>query len=554
MILPVQFRMAPAEPVPVVRQRNGYGSARASEPGIRLRWRRHGIPKTNACLRIVHQLATTLLPALTFAVVVNGCKVGPDYQTPKSTLPTGYASKVAISAPANSAAPGEGLARWWLQFNDSQLDTLIAEAGAANHDLRLAQARVKEARALRGGVRSSLFPQVDAAGAYQRSRTSENTYQGQLLQGAGVGVTQDNWQSGLDLNWELDVFGGTRRSVEATQAGLEAAEDSANGTRIAVLAEVGLSYLDLRGLQKQLAVAQNNLRGQEQTLTLTRDRFQAGLANELDTARAEAQVAATAASLPPLEQGILRAQHRIAVLLGKAPGELANQLNSTASIPTAAPTVPVGLPSDLLRRRPDIRRAERELAAATARIGVATAELFPKFYLTGAAGLQSLEAEDFFEGGSKFWSLGPTFRWPIFSAGKIRQNIRVENARQEQALIRYEQTVLTSLEEVENALVGFGKEQERYRELAKSEVASRRAVTLANDQFRSGLVDFLSVLEAERTLFLAQEQLVRSEQLLSQNAVRLYKALGGGWQEPLKREMIASAATGPANASMPSTR
>ncbi len=532
MNLPVQFQPAPVEHIPLLSRRKSLIRTNASAPRHRLSLRRTGAPDQRAARGIVRRFSTSLFLAWALAMVVTGCKVGPDYQTPKAAVPNSYTSlgTAALTNDTNNV-PTDALTRWWTLFKDPLLDSLMVEATAANHDLRLAQARVREARALRGSVRSSLFPQVDAAGAYQRSRTSGNTYQGDLLEAAGAGLTQDNFVAGLDLNWELDVFGGNRRGVEAAQANLEAAEDSANGTLISVLAEVGLGYLDLRGLQKQLSVARENLRAQQQTLALTQDRMQAGLSGELDSARAESHVAATAAFIPPLEQGILRAQHRLAVLLGKAPGELASQLGPESPIPSAARAVPTGLPSELLRRRPDVRRAERELAAATARIGVATAELFPKFYLTGAAGVQSIEAEDFLESGSRFWSLGPSLRWPIFSAGRIRQNIRVENARQEQALIRYEQTVLTSLEEVENALVGFGKEQERHRELIRSEVAGRRAVTLATDQFRSGLVDFLNVLEAERSLYAAQQELAISERTLSQNAVRLYQALGGGWQE-----------------------
>ena len=201
----------------------------------------------------------------------------------------------------------------------------------------------------------------------------------------------------------------------------------------------------------------------------------------------------------------------------------------------------MGLPSDLLRQRPDIRQAEREVAAATARVGVATADLFPKFYLTGAAGLQSIEASDFFDAGSRFWSLGPSIRWPIFTAGRIRQNIKVQNAREEQTLIGYEQTVLTSLEEVENGLVAFGKEQEHFQALTEVEAANRRAVQLADERYRSGLVDFLDVLDAQRSLLVSQDELARSERTLGQNLVRLYKALGGGWSGP---ENIAAAVHG----------
>ncbi|MBM3846300.1 MAG: efflux transporter outer membrane subunit [Verrucomicrobia bacterium] len=537
MNIPNEFQPLPVEQVAAPRHRLCF-------------WRTFA-PDRQTAPRIVWSRLTSLFLAGVVAAVVTGCKVGPDYQSPNASVPGRYTS-LGLAALSNltssvtSNVVADPLASWWTLFKDPTLESLVADAVAANHDVRLAQARVREARALRGGARSSLFPQVHGSADYQRSRSSGSTSQGKLSKATGAGLTQDNWLSGLDLSWEIDVFGGNQRAVEAAQAGLEAAADRVNGTRITVLAEVGLGYLDVRGLQKQLAVARDNLLAQEQTLALTRDRAQAGLANELDSARAEAQVAATAALIPPLEQGMLNAQHRLATLLGKVPGELAKRLEATSLIPAPAPTIPVGLPSDLLRRRPDIRRAERELAAATARVGVATAELFPKFYLTGAAGLQSIEANDFFDGGSRFWSLGPSLRWPIFSAGRIRQKIQVENARQEQAVILYEQTVLKSLEEVENALVAFGKEQERHRELIRAEQASRRAVTLASDQFRSGLVDFLSVLEAQRTQFAAQEQLVRSEQALSQNAVRLYQALGGGWhglQSP--KSLVATTANPP---------
>jgi len=249
----------------------------------------------------------------------------------------------------------------------------------------------------------------------------------------------------------------------------------------------------------------------------------------LDTARAEAQTANTRSLVPLLEQDIQRSIHRLSILIGKQPGELQGELSSPAPIPVATPSIPVGLPSDLIRRRPDIRQAEREVASTTARIGVATADLFPRFFLTGAAGLQSLNASDFFNAGSRFWSIGPSMRWPIFSGGRIRQNIKVQDARQEQSLIRYEQVVLTSLEEVENALVACAKEEEHHQALIQSEAANRRAVELADQRYRSGLVDFLNVLETQRSLLAVQDDLTRSERTTDQNLVRLYKALGGGW-------------------------
>ena len=460
------------------------------------------------------------------ALFLGGCAAGPNYHRPVGSVPAAYPQTLAIES--NRLCPD--LAQWWRIFNDPQLNGLIEQATIANLDLRFAQARVREARAQAGVARSSLFPSASANGEYSRQRLSEHSPNGLPARRAGQSLEQNFFSAGFDANWELDVFGGNRRALEAAKADLGAIEESRRGVLITVIGEVGLNYLDLRGLQKELAVARDNLRLQEDTLALTRDRFQAGLANELDAARAEAQAANTRSQIPLLEQDIQRSVHRLSILMGKQPAELEAQLSTPAPIPPATPGVPVGLPSDLLRRRPDIRRAEREVAAATARIGVATADLFPRFFLTGAAGLQSLNTSDFFTSGSRFWSLGPSMSWPIFTAGRIRQHIKVRNALEEQSLIHYEQTVLASLEEVENALVSCGKEQEHQQALVQSEVANHRAVELANERYRGGLVDFLNVLEAQRTLLAVQDDLARSERTASQNLVRLYKALGGGWE------------------------
>jgi len=466
---------------------------------------------------------------LTFAalaVCLGGCMVGPNYQRPEVSVPAAYPQAAA----AQTNQTSQELSQWWRVFHDPQLDTLIEQATMANHDLRFAQARVREARAQAGVARSALFPSANANGEYSRQRLSEHSPNGLLARGVGQPLEQDFFDAGFDANWELDIFGGNRRGLQTAKADLAATEESRRSVLITVIGDVGLNYLDLRGLQKQLAVARDNLRLQEDTLALTRDRVRAGLANELDTARAEAQAANTRSQIPLLEQDIQRSTHRLSILIGKEPAELESQLAARAPIPPATPDIPVGLPSELLRRRPDIRLAEREVAAAAARVGVATADLFPRFFLTGAAGLESLNASDFFSAGSRFWSVGPSVRWPIFTAGRIRQNIKVQNARQEQSVIRYEQAVLTSLEEVENALVSCGKEQEHREALAQSEAANLRAVELANERYHSGLVDFLNVLETQRTLLAVQDDLARSERTTDQNLVRLYKALGGGWE------------------------
>lgn len=472
------------------------------------------------------KIAAQTISGAGLAMLLAGCTVGPNYKTPQVSMPAAYDETIATA----TNRPPEDLAHWWRLFRDPQLDALINQAAAANHDVRLAEARVREARAQAGVARSALFPTLEATGDYSRQRVSKNTPSGLLAHAAGQSLEQNLYDSGFDMSWELDIFGGNRRALEAARADLGATVESSHDVLITVLADVGLNYLDLRGSQKQLAVARDNLRVQEQTLALTRDQFQAGLASELDTARAEAQAAETRSQVPLLEQDIQRSIHRLGILIGKAPEELESQLIDAAPIPPATPVIPIGLPSDLLRRRPDIRQAERETAAATARIGVATADLFPKFSLTGAAGLQSVDTGDFFTAGSRFWSVGPNMRWPIFTAGRIRQNIKVQNARQEQSLVRYEQVVLNSLEEVENALVACGKEQEHHGALAQSETANRRAVDLADQRYRSGLVDFLNVLETQRTLLVVQDELARSERTMDQNLVRLYKALGGGWQ------------------------
>jgi multidrug efflux system outer membrane protein len=459
------------------------------------------------------------------AVFLSGCAVGPDYHRPKVSMPSAYSA--SLYAPTNQASTD--LVQWWRVFHDPQLDRLIQQATVANFDLRIAKSRVREARAQAGVARSALLPSANANGDYSRQRLSEHAPNGLQARGAGQSLEQNFFDAGFDMNWELDVFGGNRRALEAAKADVGATEESRRGVLLTVIGDVGHNYLDLRGLQKQLVVARDNLQLQEQTLTLTRDRSRAGLANELDTARAEAQTANTRSLVPLLEQDIQRSIHRLSILIGKQPGELQGELSSPAPIPVATPSIPVGLPSDLIRRRPDIRQAEREVASTTARIGVATADLFPRFFLTGAAGLQSLNASDFFNAGSRFWSIGPSMRWPIFSGGRIRQNIKVQDARQEQSLIRYEQVVLTSLEEVENALVACAKEEEHHQALIQSEAANRRAVELADQRYRSGLVDFLNVLETQRSLLAVQDDLTRSERTTDQNLVRLYKALGGGW-------------------------
>jgi NodT family efflux transporter outer membrane factor (OMF) lipoprotein len=454
------------------------------------------------------------------------CTVGPDYVKPAPSMPGDWAEKGAGADPAASRVTSQAaaVAEWWKTFKDDELTSLVERAATSNLDLKLAEARVREARGLQGVSAGALLPQVGASANYSRNRFSENV----PLPGAG---RQSNfYQAGFDAAWEIDVFGGLRRGVEAADAEVDASIEARRDVLVTLLAEVARNYIEVRGLQAEIGIARQNLDAQKKTLELTQARFQAGRATELDVVRAQAQVSTTSSQIPLLESQRIQATHRIAVLLGRDPGALRGELMAAAKIPPPPPEVPVGLPSDLLRRRPDLRRAERELAAATARIGVATADLYPKFSLTGFFAQESITASDVAKWGSRAWSVGPTIQWSIFQGGRIRARIEVENARQEQAAIVYERSILVALQEVEGALIAYAKEQAHRAELSDSVAANLKAVELANQRYGQGFVDFLSVLDAQRSLYATQDALVRSERRISEYLVALYKALGGGWE------------------------
>jgi NodT family efflux transporter outer membrane factor (OMF) lipoprotein len=474
------------------------------------------------------------IAAGTLIFLVAGCSVGPDYRKPDLPIPAGWTEARQKGVNARAAE----LTRWWTKFDDPLLDSLVARAVKSNLDLRLAEARIREARATRVLTASGAWPTVDVSGSYTRNRSSENAIgapaQGAVIAptGGGANLDQNLYRSGFDANWEIDVFGGVRRSVEAADATIEATVEDRRDVLVTLLGEMATNYIDLRGFQRQLAVARANLKTQQETLELTRVRFQAGLASDLDVSQQEAQVNTTASQIPTLESGLKQAAYALDVLLGLQPGALWGELAKETEIPVLPPEVLVGLPSELLRRRPDIRRAERQLAAATAQVGAATADLFPKFFLTGVAGLQSVSASDWISGGSRFWSIGPRITWPVFDAGKIRANIEIRNAQQEQALTQYEKSILNAFRDVETALVNYANEQARYRSLTEAVAANRRAVTMANELYIRGLNDFLNVLDTQRSLYVTESALTQSQATMATNLVALYKALGGGWETP----------------------
>jgi len=460
--------------------------------------------------------ATITIP---FLLILCGCAVGPDYHRPVTAAPATWAEPDGQGVDSGKPAA----AAWWTTLGDPVLDSLIARAVDANHDLRIAEARVREALARRGVTAADLGPAVNADGSASRKRRSSTT------SGSFGPLENSNFQLGFDMSWELDFWGRIRRSVEAADAEIGSARFDRDAVLVTLLGEVGRNYVELRGFQQRRAVSLKNIEVQASALDLTRKRFEAGLTSELDVQQAATQLASTRSTLPTLEAGEQRSVHRLSVLLGRDPGALKEELKPVAEIPADPAQVPIGLPSELLERRPDINKAERDLAAATARIGVATAELFPRINLAGSLGLQSGRADDLFNAGSRFWSIGPGLSWPVLDWGRIRANIRVQDARTEQALMAYERVILTSFEEVENALVDYNKERQRRAALEDAVTASRRAVELAQKQYTSGLRDFLNVLTTQRAQFEAEDQLVASRQRVAASLIALYKALGGGW-------------------------
>ncbi len=470
------------------------------------------------------------------AVLLVGCAVGPDFHRPRVAVPSawrGVSDHATAAHPSITTAQPAQLVAWWKHFDDPLLTSLVERAIASNLDLRQAEARVRQARASRGIAVSGLFPEIDASAGYTRSRSSNASSSSSIALPA-----RDLFQVGLDAAWELDIFGGTRRSIEAAQANLQAAEEGRRDVLVSLVAEVGVNYVSLRGFQQQILIARHNLETQKHTAAITNKRYEAGFVSRLDAANANALVATTESQIPLLESSAQAAIYSLSILLGLQPAALADELTSTQPIPTTPPEIPVGLPSELIRRRPDIRRAEAGLHASTASIGVATADLFPKFSLTGSFGSLSADLGSLSNWSSRYWSYGPTVTWPIFTAGRIQWNIELQKAIREEDLAAYEQTILTALKDVETALVAYAKDQERIQSLNVAVENNRNAVDLSTRLYVAGKSDFLNVLVAQRSLNTSEEALVQSTRSLATDLIALYKALGGGWEdEPTERTM-----------------
>jgi NodT family efflux transporter outer membrane factor (OMF) lipoprotein len=486
--------------------------ALASAMSSRLRKWRHG--------------ASCLLAVGAGLALCDGCMVGPNYHPPAAAVPDRWAGPIPDPA---AVPPGIDLAQWWTVFDDPTLTSLEERAVRSNLDLKQSEARIRQARAARGIAASGLGPTVDGTGAVQRSRNPGRN--SGWTDGETRGVVSNSYDAGFDAGWEVDIFGGIRRNIEAADADLLSAVENRRDVLVILTAEVARNYIELRAFQQRIEIARQNLATQEHSARLTRLRFEGGFVSGLDVATANAQVATTASQIPFLESAARQSIYALGILLGREPAELVPELAPASPIPAAPPAAPAGVPSDLLRRRPDIRQAEADIHAATARIGVVTADLFPRFTITGSAGVRSGDLSSWLSYAQRFWSFGPSASWRVFDTGRTRSAIEQQEALQEQTLIAYQQTLLRALQEVENALIASAMEQERRESLISAVTANRKAVSLSKTLYTQGQTDFLSVLDAQRSLFVTEEALVLSTSAVSTDLVALYKALGGGWSE-----------------------
>ena len=464
----------------------------------------------------------TLIALIVLAMVaaaLGGCAVGPNYVKPATPVPGQFADAT------EGAYTGEDVqARFWTQFQDPTLDRLVDDALQANHDLRIALAHLVEARAERHQAQFDLAPTVTASGGYTQQQFSAVT------SGFGAPLTERYYDAGFDAFWELDFFGRVRRNIEAESAQVQGAEAGLHDAQVSVTAEVARTYFELRGEQTRFAVAWRNVENQRETLGLTQARLEAGRSTELDTARAQAQLSATLSTIGPLEAAIARSIHRLSVLTGREPSALRDLLAPPRELPELPQISAVGDPAGLLRRRPDIRVAERQLASSTALVGVAIADYFPKVTFTGNFSYAAQTPAELGTSASKGYLIGPGISWAAFDLGRVHARVAGSRARADAALATYEQTVLRALEETENSLITHARTRDSLSDAAAAAAASQTAARIARTRYEGGLVDFLDVLDAERTQLVDEDRLAQSRTDAATSLVAVYKALGGGWQ------------------------
>jgi len=470
----------------------------------------------------------TLIALIVLAMVaaaLGGCAVGPNYVKPATPVPGQFADAT------EGAYTGEDVqARFWTQFQDPTLDRLVDDALQANHDLRIALAHLVEARAERHQAQFDLAPTVTASGGYTKQQFAA------VDSGFGTTYTESYYNAGFDAFWELDFFGRVRRNIESESAQVQGAEAGLHDAQVSVTAEVARTYFELRGEQTRFAVAWRNVENQRETLGLTQARLEAGRSTELDTARAQAQLSATLSTIGPLEAAIARSIHRLSVLTGREPSALRDLLAPPRELPELPQMTAVGDPAGLLRRRPDIRVAERQLASSTALVGVAIADLFPKVTFTGNFSYSATTPGQLGTAASRGYTIGPGITWAAFDLGRVRAEIASSRARADAALAGYEQTVLRALEETEDALITHARTRDSLGDAAAAAAASQTAARIARTRYEGGAADFLEVLDAERTQLADEDRLAQSRTDAATSLVAVYKALGGGWQDaPLPR-------------------
>jgi len=464
------------------------------------------------------------IAAAVFAV--SGCAaVGPDYVAPELSVPDAWHLRIVEQVEQGPEAP---LQNWWTVFDDPALNQLIERARSGNLDLQTAASRVKAARASLAITSGARLPGLNAGGQTSRTRQSDDGWLAQVAPDDGF-EAQNLYELALDASWEVDLFGRIRRSIESSQAQYESTLETERDVMVTLFAEVALTYIELREFQARLRYAAENIAVQQQALDLASERYRTGLSSELDVVQASATLAMTQAEQPNLETARNQALYRLAVLLGVPAGSLDAELASAAAIPKPVGRTALGLPVDVVRQRPDVRAAERRLAAQTAQIGVATADLYPDFTLKGFIGLQSRSAHDLFSGNSDLWGVSLPVSWALYDGGRIRSNIELQKELTQQRLLEYQQSVLEALAEVESALVAYNNEHDRLAALQRATAATRDGVRLAMVQYDTGLTDYNNVMTMQRDLFQLQEQLAASEAQLDFQLIALYKAVGGGW-------------------------
>jgi NodT family efflux transporter outer membrane factor (OMF) lipoprotein len=480
--------------------------------------------------------ARRLIAPIFSAALLAGCVVGPDYRTPILPMPANWSGQ----KPAQAAQPAQ-LSKWWQRLRDPELNSLVEEAVAGNLDVATARAKIREARASYRQSAGTLFPSADGSASATRNKTAAAT------SGGTASDVYSQYQSGFDASWELDLFGANRRGVEAARYGVDASQENLRSTLLTLVGDVGSYYAQARGYQARIALARRSAASQRQTAELTRTMAQAGTATAADVAKAMGQAASTEAAVPTLEASYAEAVHRLSVLTGKPPAALNERLKRGAPIPAPKLPIPTGIPADILLSRPDVRMAERQYAQYTAKVGQAEAARYPSVSLTGNISTTAYQLGDLGKNSSIGWSFGPTLSVPLFNGGQLKAAVEVAQAQRDQYFIAYRASVLSALEDVENALVSLAQERIRIGKLASSAKSYGDAARLEGTLYKAGETSLLDVLDAQRSLYSAEDSLLQSRVLLATNYIALNKALGGGWDGAVDsaKPEIVDARTGP---------